>query len=83
MPSYVKGVGKPYLNCAVQAELLYIFYLIPNTFPVTVIEMFFERATTGKNEASIVPDIPDATEQRHMLRKYSAMHTGVIMSGQE
>ena len=56
---------------------------MPNTFPVTVMEMFFERATTGKNEASIVPDIPDATEQRHMLRKYSARHTGDIMSGQE
>ena len=54
----------------------YIYtYLMPNTFPVIVIEMFFERATAGKNEASIVPDIPDTTEQRHVFRKHSVRDT--------
>ena len=56
-------------------ENIQIFYLIPNTFPVIVIEMFFESATAGKNEASIVPDIPDTMEQRHVLRKHSARDT--------
>ena len=51
-------------------------YLIPNTFPVIVIEMFFESATPGKNEASIVPDIPDTMEQRHVLRKHSVRDKG-------
>ena len=54
---------------------MYTNYLIPNTFPVIVIEMFFESATAGKNEASIVPDIPDTMEQRHVLRKHSARDT--------
>ena len=61
----------------------FIFYLMPNTFPIIVMDMFFERATTGKKESSIVSDIPDAVEQRHRLRKYSDRHTGVIMSGQK
>ena len=54
---------------------MYTTYLIPNTFPGIVIEMFFESATAGKNEASIVPDIPDTMEQRHVLRKHSARDT--------
>ena len=52
---------------------------MPNTFPVIVIEMFFESATPGKNEASIVPDIPDTTEQRHVLRKHNVREMGDIM----
>ena len=39
-------------------------------------EMFFESATPGKNEASIVPDIPDTMEQRHVLRKHSVRDKG-------
>ena len=41
--------------------------------------MFFESATPGKNEASMVPDIPDTTEQRHVLRKPSVRDMGAIM----
>lgn len=62
-------------NICIEVSISISIYLIPNTFPVIVIEMFFESATAGKNEASIVPDIPDTTEQRHVLRKHSARDT--------
>ena len=52
---------------------------MPNTFPVIVIEMFFESATPGKNEASMVPDIPDTTEHKHVLRKQSVWDMGDII----
>ena len=44
--------------------------LIPNTCPVTVMEIFLESATPGKKESTMVPDIPDTTEHKHVFRKH-------------